>query len=188
MNKKQLIVACAMGILLAVSIIMPLYADEIIKDIQEKFSAINNTKSYKEVTKDLMDRSTEGGELVGYFKGDELRKITAFLYGEMGKLVEEYYFWEGNLIFVFQQYEAYLSPIGTDLLINFKNPIDDRIGRIEEYRLYFKDNKLIRRIKKLIDGQGSQEEEMQKDDPVYQKAEDHFIKEAQDFIKILGSK
>ena len=45
------------------------YEEEIISDIREKFGAVNyNINSYKKVKKELMDESTEGGELEAFFK------------------------------------------------------------------------------------------------------------------------
>ena len=114
----------------------PKTEEEIISDIREKFGAINyNINSYKKVTKDLMDESTEGGVLEGYFKNGELKKIVVSYYGEMGKLIEEYYFWDNDLFFVFTQEYSYNMPINMD---------GSKVDKIYENRYYFHNDKLIR--------------------------------------------
>jgi len=110
--------------------------EEVISDIREKFGAVNyNLNSYKKIKKDLMDESTEGGELEGYFKKEELKKIVTSYYGEMGKLIEEYYFWDNELFFVFTQDYSYNMPMYMD---------GSKVDKIDENRYYIHKNKLIR--------------------------------------------
>lgn len=110
--------------------------EEVISDIREKFGAVNyNLNSYKKIKKDLMDETTEGGELEGYFKKEELKKIVTSYYGEMGKLIEEYYFWDNELFFVFTQDYSYNMPMYMD---------GSKVDKIDENRYYIHKNKLIR--------------------------------------------
>ena len=112
------------------------YEVEIISDIREKFGAVNyNINSYKKVKKDLMDESTEGGELEAYFKKEELKKIVAIYFGEMGKLIKEYYFWDNDLFFVFTQEYSYDMPMYMD---------GSKVDKIDENRYYVHNDKLIR--------------------------------------------
>jgi len=112
------------------------YEEEIISDIREKFEAVNyNINSYKKVKKDLMDESTEGGELEAYFKKEELKKIVASYYGEMGKLIKEYYFWDNDLFFVFTQEYSYDMPMYMD---------GSKVDKIDENRYYVYNDKIIR--------------------------------------------
>ena len=91
--------------------------------------------SYKKIKKDLKGESSEGGELKGYFNNEELKKIVVSYYGEMGKLIEEYYFWNNNLFFVFTQ----------DYLYNMPKIMDgSKVEKIDENRYYFSEGKLIR--------------------------------------------
>lgn len=114
----------------------PKTEEEIISDIREKFGAVNyNINSYKKVKKDLMDESTEGGELEAYFKKEELKKIVASYYGEMGKLIKEYYFWDNDLFFVFTQDYSYNMPIYMD---------GSKVDKIDENRYYVHNDKLMR--------------------------------------------
>ena len=82
-----------------------------------------------------MDESTEGGELEGYFINGELKKIVVSYYGEMGKLFEEYYFWNNKLFFVFTQDYLYDMPMYMD---------GSKVEKIDENRYYFSAGKLIR--------------------------------------------
>jgi len=186
MKKKYLIVIWLACIYSSIFITL-LYAkenkteNEIIKDIQEKYTVINEIKSYKKVEKDLMNRSTEGGVLTGYFDSDELRKIVAVYYGEMGKAIEEYYFFKGNLFFVSMQYQHYIYPLWSDTPIKFENPIDDKIGKISETRYYFKDNRMI----KGIDSGGG---EINKSVSGHGEREKKLLENAKEFIEILKEK
>ncbi len=61
--------------------------------------------------KELMGESTEGGVIKGFYSGSELKKVTAILYGEMGKRIYEYYYDDGVLIFAYdetQQYDGHI--------------------------------------------------------------------------------
>ena len=110
--------------------------EEIISDIREKFGAINyNINSYSVVKKPLMDKSTEGGEIQAFFKGEELKKVIVTYYFEMGKLIEEYYFWETNLFFIFKQEHSYNMPMYME---------GSEVESVSEYRFYFDSDKLIR--------------------------------------------
>ena len=55
----------------------PLWAqeDRDIQEIRAKCEAINESKSYKKVQVFVEDLSAEGGFVIGYFAGDELKKI-----------------------------------------------------------------------------------------------------------------
>lgn len=109
---------------------------ELISIIREKYGAIEyNLKYYKEVKKDLMGESTEGGELKGFTKDGELKKIIASYYGEMGKLTEEYYFSDKKLFFGFTTAYEYNKPI------NFE---DSKVERKIENRYYFNNDLLIK--------------------------------------------
>ncbi len=109
---------------------------DIILDIKEKYASIhNNLKSFKVVTKEAMGESTEGGYLEGYYSDKALKKIVASYFGEMGKQVEAYYFWEDELFFVFTQTYQYNMPIHME---------GSKVEAIEEQRYYFNKRKIVR--------------------------------------------
>ena len=75
--------------------------------------------------------STEGGELTAYLKDSSVRKLSAKFFGESGKALEEYYFWENQLCFVLRVDSAYTKPMSGVV----KNKTEERF--------YFASGKLI---------------------------------------------
>ena len=84
--------------------------EEIVSDIRVMFKEINqNSVSYETKSMEITGESTEGGELKSYYQNEQLKKVVASYFGEMGKTIEEYYFSEDNVFFVFtQQYTCLL--------------------------------------------------------------------------------
>lgn len=104
-----------------------------IAPIRQHYVQINRSAAgYRKVKKDLSGFSAEGGVLVAYFNGLNIMKIRATFYGESGKAAEDYYYWEGKLIFVLRTDYAY------------SKPLSGKVVRTEESRFYFNDDKLIR--------------------------------------------
>ena len=109
---------------------------------------------YKKVKKDLSGFSTEGGVLVAYFDGPNIMKISATFYGESGKAAEDYYYWDGKLIFVLRTDYAY------------SKPLSGRVVKTELSRFYFTDDKLIRWLdenRKQVTSETSEYTEKQKE-------------------------
>ncbi len=104
--------------------------------IRKAFAEVNaGLSGWKKVKKELME-STEGGELTAYYdEQGNLRKMVVANYGEMGKSIEEYYFSDGKLFFVFEQQFYYTAPIYTE---------NSKVERVDEQRYYFYDDSLIR--------------------------------------------
>ncbi|HMH44046.1 MAG TPA: hypothetical protein VK557_11225 [Pyrinomonadaceae bacterium] len=110
-------------------------ATDPIETIRQHYAAINkNVTLYRRVKKDLSGYSAEGGELIAYFHGPTIMKIAATFFGETGKTMEEYYYWDGKLIFVFRREAHYDKPLSGKVVSTIEN------------RLYFKDDKMIRWI------------------------------------------
>jgi len=84
------------------------------------------------VKKALSGFSAEGGELVAYFHGPSVMKMVATYFGESGKATEEFYFWNGRLIFVLRVDSRY------------DKPLSGKVVKKTEDRFYFRDDKLIR--------------------------------------------
>ena len=106
-----------------------------IETIRQHYAAINkNVTLYRRVKKDLSGYSAEGGELIAYFHGPTIMKIAATFFGETGKSTEEYYYWDGKLIFVFRREARY------------DKPLSGKIVATKDNRFYFKDDKMIRWI------------------------------------------
>jgi hypothetical protein len=127
-----ILVLCGPGNAAAASPRTRLQANDPIDPIRQHYANINqNVSSYRRVKKELWGFSPEGGELVAYFHGPTLMKIVATFLGETGRAVEEYYFWDGKVMFVLSTDNRYDKPFG-------------KVVRKNETRLYFKQDKLIR--------------------------------------------
>lgn len=106
-----------------------------IKTIRQRYSEVERgLKQYRQVKRDLPGESAEGGELTAYFKDSSLQKLAAHFYGESGKALEEYYFWEGKLSFVLRTESLYTKHLSG--IVKSKT----------EERFYFADGKLIQRL------------------------------------------
>ena len=83
-----------------------------IKAIRQRYAEVERELAQcRQVKSDLPGESAEGGELTGYYKGGSLRKLAAQIYGESGKALEEYYFWNDQLFFVLRSETRYTRPL-----------------------------------------------------------------------------
>jgi hypothetical protein len=133
-----------------------------ISAIRQRYVAINrNLAKYKQVKKDLEGYSTEGGELIAYLDGEDIVKLVANFYGESGKAVEEYYYRESQLIFVYRKDSSY------------DKPLSGRIVQVETQRFYFKNGRMVRWInekgKNVIAGEE------------YSKKQEEYLTSSQEF-------
>lgn len=142
--------------------------NEIVIDIRKKFTEIeNNCKtSYKRTSKDLNDYSTEGGSVSVFSDKDQIRKAKTIFYGETGKAITEYYFWDNKVFFIFRQNYRYNSSIyiTEDTEEGFE-AYDENKTKIYEDRYYFLNETLVRWIdenKEKIDRYSSSFNEKQK--------------------------
>jgi hypothetical protein len=104
-----------------------------IKTIRARYVQIEKgLKDCRQVKRELPGESAEGGELVAYFKDRSVEKLSAAFFGETGKALEEYYFWNSELIFVLRVESHYTKPMSGVV----KNKTEERF--------YFADSKLIR--------------------------------------------
>ena len=111
--------------------------DKDIVEIRSQVAAINKgAAKYKKVTKDVDDISLEGAQATFYRSGDDLRKITAKMYGETYKATGEFYYRDGKLIFGYIRHSQYDTQIG------LSKPV--KVIRVEDQRYYFKDGELIK--------------------------------------------
>jgi hypothetical protein len=109
--------------------------DDPIQSIKEHYATINKgAAKYKTVKKDLSGFSAGGGTLVAYMDGPKIMKIVADHFGESGRAVEEYYYWDDHLIFVFRKDSVYDKPGST------------KVVRTAENRFYFDNDALVRWI------------------------------------------
>ncbi len=74
------------------------------------------------------------------------------MYGETGKMVRDFYFYQGKLFFIFEQNFIYNRPIGWDEEMAKENNdtewFDEHKTVVEEARFYIKNDCLIRWLDK----------------------------------------
>ncbi|MDM1061541.1 hypothetical protein HXZ62_03065 [Empedobacter falsenii] len=109
---------------------------EEIKTIKANFSRINSIKNWTKIKEVETDDSTEGGFINYYFLNDKLKKIVVRKFGESGQYLAEYYLLNNKLSFVFEQDTTYNFPL-------YWKEFNDKKSKIEEFRYYFEDRKLI---------------------------------------------
>ncbi|MDK2978222.1 MAG: hypothetical protein PWP52_936 [Bacteroidales bacterium] len=142
--------------------------NDIVIDIRKKFTEIENNcnTSYKRTSKDLNDYSTEGGYVSIFSDNEQIRKAKTTFYGETGKAITEYYFWDNKVFFIFRQNYRYNSPIyiTEDTEEGFE-AYDENKTKIYEDRYYFLNETLVRWIdenNEKVDRQSSSFNEKQK--------------------------
>lgn len=144
--------------------------EDSITAIRERYGTINKSAAgYKSVKKKLSGFSAEGGELVAYFDGPKIMKIVATHFGETGKAVEEYYFWDDHLIFAYRKDSIY------------DKPLSGKVARTTENRFYFDNDKLIRWVDENAKQVASSSSE-------YQEKEKDYLKTSKEFADGARSK
>jgi hypothetical protein len=105
--------------------------------IKSQYAEINrNLKSYRREIKTDPVETTEGNEVSLYFSGKEIKKIEAIYYGESGKLIEEYYFFNRELIFFYSADSHYIVPINVNA--------SGKVASVKEERYYFKNGRIFK--------------------------------------------
>jgi hypothetical protein len=114
--------------------------EELVKSIREWFTATNSgLSSYDLTEKEVSDESTEGGAMKAYYQNKELKLLHCEFFGEMGNIVEDYYYNSGNLYFVFSVRTTYSAPVYEEV---------EKTTTSEENRYYFNNEKMIRWLDK----------------------------------------
>ncbi len=137
---KNHVLGAAGGLLCVLGSIAPAQAgdlavEEKVKTIRNRYDEIEKSLDRcKQVKRDVLDESTEGAALTGYFSDKSLRKMEAKFYGETGQATEEYYFWDDRLFFVLRVEKRYDKPLSGVVKSKW------------EERFYFADGVLIRWI------------------------------------------
>ncbi len=141
-----------------------------IQSIQRQYANINKRVSrYRKVKKELSGFSLEGGELVAYLDGPAVVKIVANHYGEMGRAVEEYYYANGKLIFIFRRDYQY------------DKPLSGKVVRTQESRFYFQNDRLFRWINE--DGKRVSPDRME-----YEQRQNDILETSRKFVDGVRSK
>ena len=141
-----------------------------IRLIRRQYAAINKRVArYRKVKKELSGFSLEGGELVAYFDGPAIVKLVANYYGESGQALEEYYFQNEQLIFVFRKESTY------------NRPLSGKVVHTDEDRFYFANDRLLQ----WLNGSGRPAPNGIAD---YQQKQDEYLESARKFAAGARSK
>ena len=92
--------------------------------------------SYKKIEKTDTSETTQGNQILLYFSNNEIKEIAATYYGETGKALQEYYFFNKKLIFCYSAEYKYEIPINAD-------NSNAKIKSIKEKRYYFDNGNLF---------------------------------------------
>jgi len=115
--------------------------DEQIKLIRKKFEIINTDTTLRKVTLEneefLTNMTDAGGELTGFYKNKEIKKVYEWIGLSNGISIKEFYFDKGQLIFVYEKFNSFVFD-------DKKDEFDlTKIKTIFEGRYYFNNEKLF---------------------------------------------
>jgi hypothetical protein len=169
-----------LGVLVCLAVAAPVLSsggnEAAIRATRARYAAVNrHGKRYTKVERELFGYSLGGGSLAGYFSGPALRKMVATFYGETGRAVEEYYFWNGRLFLVLRTRWHYDQPLGSQVL----NRKPGTMAGKEQDRFYFQEGRLLRwlgRGNKPVASEAGEAARVQRD----------LSQSAQEFTALLG--
>ena len=111
--------------------------------IKKEVEKINNTKNFKIKTipndyfVDIKNEATDNGqELKGYYKNNQLKKISHFVGLSAWNIVTEYYYKDNQLIFILESKYQLVS----------ENEVLENPKLLYRNRYYFHNNKLIKKL------------------------------------------
>ena len=150
--------------------------DEQIKLIRKKFEIINTDTTLRKVTLEneefLTNMTDAGGELTGFYKNKEIKKIYEWIGLSNGISIREFYFDKGQLIFVYEKFDSFVFD-------DKKNEFDfTKTKTIFEGRYYFSNKKLFSRSTKGDKSLAAQDE----------STEDGLIERANENLETLSKK
>ena len=141
------------------------HAQDPIQVIRARYATINKRAAgYKTVKKELSGFSLEGGQMVAHMDGTKIMKIVASHFGEGGKAVEEYYYWDDQLIFVLRVDSRY------------DKPGSGKVVRKEENRFYFNEGRLIRWV-------GHKAKQVKSSNSEYPEQEKQYIQLSKELVE-----
>jgi hypothetical protein len=128
------ILVIGLAVVAAAGLPQPTPDSAAISAIRDAYAQIERgLPSYRRVRHDIFGFSLEGGYLDAWFDGPHLKKLDARYYRETGRDSEAYYFVNDTLVFVFTADE------------NYDRPLSGHVVHRDENRLYFHDQRVIRR-------------------------------------------
>ena len=150
--------------------------DEQIKLIRKKFEIVNRDTTLRKVTLEneefLTNMTDGGGELAGFYKNKEIKKIYEWIGLSNGISIKEFYFENDQLIFVYEKFDSFVFD-------DKKNEFDlGKTKTVFEGRYYFNNEKLFSRSIKGDKALTAQNE----------TTEQVLVEKANENVKILNKK
>ena len=91
----------------------------------------NDISKYASTSKDITDKSSEGGQQVNYTSGNQTVLVKQTFYGETGKSEVSYYLENGNVFYFIKKNSTYVAPL-------FQDP-SGKVGSVEVKDFYLGD-------------------------------------------------
>ncbi|WP_375580440.1 hypothetical protein ABWH96_05225 [Marivirga tractuosa] len=113
--------------------------------IRQNYNQIDTITAWSATVTKAIKQSTEGGTATYYYLNGKLLKIVATHYGELGKVIQEFYTLEGKISFVLEKRHEYNRPIGGD---DSSKP-ESKDSELIKDRSFFENGILIRQISDL---------------------------------------
>jgi hypothetical protein len=168
-----------LGVLVCLAVAAPVLSsggnEAAIRTIRARYAAVNrHGKRYTKVERELFGYSS--GRLAGglLFR-PALRKMVATFYGETGRAVEKYYFWNGRLFLVLRTRWHYDQPLGSQVL----NRKPGTVAGKEQDRFYFQEGRLLRWL-----GRGNKPVALEAGEAA--RVQRDLSQSAQEFTALLG--
>lgn len=122
--------------------------DAWVLEIRQEYKSIREASpSLARTEIEVSDYSTEGGKATSYSdKQGTIRLIKVELDGESGKVLEEFYYRKGALIFVFRENHRYNVPYYVTAESGGGVAFDPKKTKITEDRFYFVKGRMLRWI------------------------------------------
>ena len=128
-----------------------------IRNIDSASLAIETSRKLRTVKKDVTGKSTEGGEVIKFFKDKDLVMAAISYYGEMGKSIATYYI-RGNAIMKIKSEEShYNKPMYIEgsvidsTEVNFFYIINGSFVVLNKQMKFISDTSLLTKGKELMD-------------------------------------
>ncbi len=146
--------------------------EELVLKIREQFKTTNaNLNAYEKIEKDIYSESTEGGTIRVYHIDGETVMMHCEFYGEGGNMMEEYYFWNSELYFVYTVQELYDRPVYME---------GSKVSEKIENRYYFNNGKMIRWLDR-------NKQKVNKYADEFREAENHLLNESVRLIDVFNN-
>jgi hypothetical protein len=116
---------------------------QVIREIHDyKVELLKNKSDYTKVVVEIFDETSEGGEEIAFYDGDDLKAIELNYFGSTGKKTLTYYFKENLLLLAEEYHHTYNRPIywNDEIAFEFGEPeqFDQSKTTVHGDRYYFK--------------------------------------------------